>query len=335
MPQLESPDTESNAPLQSGQLCCPHPYEIGARLDGAVVRLLHPPSSLLGIVRAVIYRDVTQVKHMTAAQRLSQYSVAPAVALSWYTVGEGGLAREDPMNPTRGLWQPFGSRVLLSGLPMEPMTTWAPGAAAGYMVVFWPDALQRLFGLEQSGLFNEVRSAHDTLPEHWHALLDEALLARTPEMFMQILERHVAPKWYAIQTKHASDQRGALKNLSANWQSFTRHGRGWLEQMAARAARLSAGTSQRQIERRIKIASGRSMRHWQSLIRDEAAFFLARGKLQQGELVDFSDLAPEAGYADQAHLSRTVKRLTGFSPVEFSRRYQNDESFWLYRLWGL
>ena len=38
-------------------------------------------------------------------------------------------------------------------------------------------------------------------------------------------------------------------------------------------------------------------------------------------------------FADQAHLSRATKRITGFAPAEFARRFVEDESFWVYRLW--
>lgn len=48
---------------------------------------------------------------------------------------------------------------------------------------------------------------------------------------------------------------------------------------------------------------------------------------------DWAGLAQEDGFADQAHLVRATKRITGFSPMEFTRRYEQDESFWLYRLW--
>jgi hypothetical protein len=32
-------------------------------------------------------------------------------------------------------------------------------------------------------------------------------------------------------------------------------------------------------------------------------------------------------------MSRVMKRMTGFAPAEFTRRFAEDESFWLYRLW--
>jgi AraC-like DNA-binding protein len=89
----------------------------------------------------------------------------------------------------------------------------------------------------------------------------------------------------------------------------------------------------RQVERRIKSQSGRSIREWQSLIRTEALFFTSREKFESGESINLAELALDEGFSDQAHLSRATKRVTGFSPTEFAQRYLEDESFWLYRLW--
>jgi hypothetical protein len=59
-----------------------------------------------------------------------------------------------------------------------------------------------------------------------------------------------------------------------------------------------------------------------------------RANRYEGRLpFDWPGLAAEEGFADQAHLVRAVKRITGFSPTVFTQRYLEDESFWLYRLW--
>ncbi|CAB3728788.1 hypothetical protein LMG1866_04460 [Achromobacter ruhlandii] len=78
---------------------------------------------------------------------------------------------------------------------------------------------------------------------------------------------------------------------------------------------------------------GRSLREWQSLVKTEGLFFNARAQFEAGRSLDWAAIAHDEGFADQAHLSRAVKRITGFSPCEFARRFAEDESFWLYRLW--
>ena len=63
------------------------------------------------------------------------------------------------------------------------------------------------------------------------------------------------------------------------------------------------------------------------------AFFDAVVAGRSGE-VNWSDVASSSGYADQSHLCRQSRRVTGFPPAELRRRIFADESFWAYRLWG-
>ena len=81
------------------------------------------------------------------------------------------------------------------------------------------------------------------------------------------------------------------------------------------------------------VVSGRSLREWQALTRTEGLFFAARERYEAGQPFDWAGLALAEGFADQAHMNRTVKRITGFAPGEFARRFIEDESFWMYRLW--
>ena len=90
---------------------------------------------------------------------------------------------------------------------------------------------------------------------------------------------------------------------------------------------------ERQIERRTKRYSGRSLREWRMLVKTEGALFAGLQRHHAGLPLDLAALAHEQGFADQAHLSRATKRITGFAPAEFARRFVEDESFWVYRLW--
>ena len=106
-----------------------------------------------------------------------------------------------------------------------------------------------------------------------------------------------------------------------------------VERLALQAREWRDTHSPRQVERRIKTYSGRSLREWQTLVRTESAFFAARDRYEAGAAFNWATLALDEGFADQAHLSREVKRITGFSPSEFTQRFIDDESFWMYRLW--
>jgi AraC-like DNA-binding protein len=76
-----------------------------------------------------------------------------------------------------------------------------------------------------------------------------------------------------------------------------------------------------------------TLREWRMLVKTEGALFAGLQRHHAGLPLDLAALAHEQGFADQAHLSRATKRITGFAPAEFARRFVEDESFWVYRLW--
>jgi AraC-like DNA-binding protein len=72
----------------------------------------------------------------------------------------------------------------------------------------------------------------------------------------------------------------------------------------------AVGLTERQLHRRCLAAFGYGAKVLQRVLRFDQALRLARGG---GGL---ADVAYEAGYADQAHLSREVRALAGVSPTE-------------------
>jgi AraC-like DNA-binding protein len=102
--------------------------------------------------------------------------------------------------------------------------------------------------------------------------------------------------------------------------------------VAQRAATSGPGRSLRQLERRIKRHTGLPMRELRVLSRAEQAFFEARSAQDQARL-SWTDVASDVGYADQSHLCRETRRVTGFTPEDLRRRIAEDEAFWAYRLW--
>jgi AraC-like DNA-binding protein len=71
--------------------------------------------------------------------------------------------------------------------------------------------------------------------------------------------------------------------------------------------------SQRQLRRRFSAAVGYGPKTFARIMRFQA--LLARANQAAGRL-DLASLAAEAGYADQAHMTREVRRLAGTTPTE-------------------
>jgi transcriptional regulator GlxA family with amidase domain len=86
---------------------------------------------------------------------------------------------------------------------------------------------------------------------------------------------------------------------------------------AATTERVAArhGVSRRQLERRVRALTNRSPKALAALAR----FTFVRDALWARPDADLRTLALEAGYADQAHLTRDFRRYAGRSSGEFKR----------------
>lgn len=272
------------------------------------------PPALQGALVVLVNGD-TRGLGLNDAQRLLHFPASPLLSLSWFIDGDAGSVETcDGVHR----WKPFGARVVLSGSQSQPSVYWAAGAGRGGMVCFTVDVARTLFGIDLAAVHDRFVPAHEAMDASW-APLFEALLT-LPDAADALLQ-HVAPRWQALQGRG-----GGAPSL----QQWSRH---WVERLAKQAHDWRRSASPRQVERRIKALSGRSVREWQSLVRTDGVFFAARARHQAGEAVDWAALAQDEGFADQSHLVRNVRRITGFTPTEFADRFVHDESFWLYRLW--
>ena len=95
------------------------------------------------------------------------------------------------------------------------------------------------------------------------------------------------------------------------------HAHGLLARDAVIEAALHGGdppVSPRTVERHFTRITGRSQKQVRQIARAREAV----ARLRTGEAI--ADVAYELGYADQSHLTRDVKRLTGYTPAESQRR---------------
>jgi AraC-like DNA-binding protein len=297
---------------------CPDPFERAPRHAGDAARdtLRLAPPSLHGALVALASRDTSKLS-LSSAQRLSHFPASPLVTISWFRGVDVGLVERDADGPG---WRPFGARLVIAGSQSRPAVSWAPTTGCGYTACFNPDAAQALFDLDLAAIQDRFVPVEQAISDRF-APLWEALLASDESDPLAVLENHLAPRWQALQGRTSAQP------------SIRQLGRHWVERLAWQAHAWGRVHSARHVERRIKSFSGRSMREWQALVKTEGLFFAARDRYEAGQPFDWAALAQDEGFADQAHMSRAAKRLTGFSPSEFAQRFIEDESFWLYRLW--
>jgi AraC-like DNA-binding protein len=184
------------------------------------------------------------------------------------------------------------------------------------MLMLLPDALQALTGLDPAQWINRFVPLHEALGPEWLAWSAEVMEAPDDEARVALIEDFLAPRWAAARPQAGSP-----------WVSLN----DWAQGLSMRAAQSGVGRSLRQAERRIKGWTGLPMRELRGLGRAEQAFFRSLADAEQP--VRWAEVAADAGYADQSHLCRETRRVTGFSPEELRRRIAEDEGFWMYRLW--
>ncbi|OHX17590.1 AraC family transcriptional regulator [Chromobacterium amazonense] len=298
---------------------CPPPQARAALAHGARDRdcLLPIPPDLRGALAAIVRRD-TRGLMLSDAQRLSHFPASPLLSLSWFQEMQSGIVMASPQGYA---WQPFETQAVLSGSQSQPLASWSSSNGRGIMLCFTADIARQLFDVDVVRLRDRIAPALDALGSEWQPFLDAMQQANSDVETLAALEAHLAPCWRKRQSQVSPA--GSLRQL----------GRRWVGSLAQQARQWGLTHSQRQVERRIKAHSGRSLREWQTLVKTEGVFFSARERHASGQALDWADLALQEGFVDQAHLSRASKRITGFAPGEFARRFVEDESFWLYRLW--
>ncbi|MDG0831793.1 AraC family transcriptional regulator [Pelomonas saccharophila] len=271
-----------------------------------------PPLALAGCVRGVMLRD-TRGRSLDALQRENYFPATPLVSLFWWA--EGGsewLATPGFSTPPA---EPCHAPVLFAGPFTLPTHTRNPGEVSAFKLLMLPDAFAALTDVAPDRHVNRVVDAREVLPPDWCDWAASLGAAADDATRLRLLEGFLLPRWQALGAQRPGQRYAA-----------------WTEALAVRAATSAAGRSLRQLERRIKAWAGLPLRELRAVSRAEAAFYaVAAAEGRPG--FNWADIAAETDYADQSHLCRETRRLTGFSPEELRRRIRAEEAFWAYRLW--
>ena len=293
--------------------------DTAAPISSACNRVWLPRLSLASCLRGMMTRD-TRHAALTPWQNFNYFPATPLCSLSWWIHGRGervlGPFPERPatLDDPRA---PIDARVVLGGPFNRPSATWNDGPMQGVMLMFMPDALQLMTGFDPATHLNRISDVRERLPSDWCEFCDAVLAEPDDAARMRRIEEFLEPRWAAVRPRRA---------LAGH------RYHDWAQGLALRAAQTSAGSSLRQFERRIKLWAGQPMRELQGVSKLERAFFDAVAAEEAGQL-DLAALAADTGYADQAHLTRATRRMTGFTPADLNRRIYGEEPFWAYRLW--
>ena len=218
------------------------------------------------------------------------------------TVGPGDGTYEQPVLPDGCIdivW--FCDELMLSGPATRPLTLHVAPEARSMGLRFWPGAAPSLVGVSAAELLDQ----HVALADLWGRA--------GAEIAAQCLETEREDVCAAILTT-------ALQRRLAGAEPVDPVGVGIASLMtdhpdrSVLALASDMGLSDRQLRRRVEDTVGYSPRTLARILRFQRFLAAARAS---GPGRHLARLAAEAGYADQAHLTRESRELAGLPPGAF------------------
>lgn len=269
--------------------------------------LLLPPKTLSSCIAAAVFRDTRGVS-LPEKDRFNYFPASPLVSATRVISGDLHLVDAAGDIGERRIGSPWPS---LSVMPSQdrPIVSWSPGEVCAVTVGFYPDAWRKFGTTPMTSVIPDVLAsplaALDAEPD--------------PQMGWNTFCDALEPVW------HAHRQAGGIPD----WPGSDRLS-DWSHALFGRIARSAPGRSVRTLERRYKNWTGKTRQHLHhfSAIED-----LHRHTVRNPE-ASLAELASDAGFADQSHMGRSVRRSTGFSPAHINRLIETEEPFWCYRLLG-
>jgi AraC-like DNA-binding protein len=276
--------------------------------------LLLPRRELASCIFAAIVRDTRGVA-LGEAERLNHFPASPLVAASYFVDGESRLVPEGG-GFKRARTAHAIPRVSVAGPQSKPLTSWNPGPVFAVSIGFYPDAWSLLTGVPASSI------ADQTSPDV-PAPVDRALLAfgkraGVPDRW-EAFQDHLEPFWSSAGRERTGSGWSGGRLLSD-----------WSAALVTRAVISGPGRSLRAAQRRLKGWTG----HSRQMLALYASIENLHHLTKQWETASLAGLATEAGFSDQSHMGRAVRRTTGFSPARLNRSIATEEAFWCYRLLG-
>jgi AraC-like DNA-binding protein len=175
-----------------------------------------------------------------------------------------------------------------------------------FNILLQPAGLNRLVGIDMTGLINEGISAPDILGKSASALSD--VVRSAPDFASRVA---AVERWFGQML-----ERSAPKSAIDHTSRLLLRTRG-----SARIDSLVelSGLSARQFQRRFRTQVGLSPKLYARTVRFDAALRAHR----DAPAKSWTEIAHEAGYFDQAHFVRECHALVGLAPSQFVDDWEN------------
>ena len=278
----------------------------------ASYQLTPPSSGLASCVRGYVSRSTAQ----GAPAQKTHFPAALTCAITWFIEGRSSLLQQ-ASRLTGQTGQPSQPQpVVFHGPRTQAQVSEDRGPVQSFMVLLMPDAVRAMAGLDMAAHVNRISTMTEAFDVAWHRMAQAVLEAPDDALRIQLVEAFLEPRWRAV---------------CEQGQHQVKRYQDWVQDLSLRAQAHGVGRSMRQAQRRIKEWAGMSLRQLQGIVRIESALAQVKECIAKGQL-DWSRIASDNGFSDQAHFCREIRRISGMSPTELRRAVDEDEGFWLYRI---
>lgn len=268
-------------------------------------RLILPPRSVASCVLGCVMRDTRNVV-LSDRDRLNYFPASPFYTATLALFGEIHIGRDLMDIDALKQIAPVG-RWLFQPPRQTPHTSWNPGPIHAMTFAFFPDAWLRLGG-----------QLDGTPPPKLRAVL--GWLEGAPlDVAWPLLWTEMEQIWKDCQ------RTDPVRNWSGSAMISD-----WAHHLLGQIAISTTGRGLRSAQRLLQ--------RWTGQNRQTLEFFAKVEEVHRLRVVDqdasSAALAADAGFADQSHMGRALKRVTGFSPMRLDHLIKTEEAFWCYRLLG-
>ena len=256
----------------------------------------------------LIVRD-TRGCELEAHEQLNRFPANPYCCITWMLQGHVELIAQG--DSARGEVLP---RHFVHGCQTRPCVSRNEGERHSFCAVFYPDAFRALFGVDLATIQDAFVDAAQVLPERGRRFVEAVAHATGDAERRQVVDTFMSAHATALGT--------------SPWMKLRRLG----VNIGLRVAGQLLGVGPRQAQRLARREGGMNVPGLSRLWRGERSLRQVREALDRGEVVDWAVHAVEAGYADQSHLVRDCKEISGRTPTQITQQARHEEADWVYRL---
>ncbi len=256
----------------------------------------------------LIVRD-TRGCELDEHEQLNRFPANPYCCITWMLEGRVELVAHGDASRREVL-----PRHFVHGCQSRPCVSRNLGDRHSFCAVFYPDAFHALFGVDLAAIQDALVDVSQVLPPHGLRLVDDVARAASDDERCRIIDAFLAAHATALGT--------------TAWMRLRRMG----VNIGLRVAGRLLGVGPRQVQRLARREGGMNVPALSRLWRGERSLRKARESLGRGQAIEWATHAIEAGYADQSHLVRECKEISGRTPTQIVQQARNDEADWIYRL---